>query len=408
MDTPRPLPQHPDLMENDALSAWVQTVVDGQEEEGVLLDYKATTYDLRKTEDKAELAKDISSFANAEGGVILQGVPEKKGPQGRSIPDPNYGIPREQDYEARASRVLASVVSPMLPQLRIRWVPSLSDTGKGVYVIWHPQSWLAPHMVHGYREFKYFWRDADSSRPVPMTEQQVDRLYQRRAAGEQRREAFFSQIESSLGYPPSSVPQMAVCLCPRLFADAALDIASHEFREHILGNLYAVGRETAEWRPTSSGTYSMHQIEDLDPRVAQLHSNGALSVSVPLVRKGDAPETVYFRRIVLELYSAYDYVGRVYSRLGRQYLELDARVWLDGIARFRLHYDPAGPTRHMPLYDGPHVLRDRLFVANIVADIHKAVKPMLNQVWQTFGVGFDVPADIVQAKLADTEWARRE
>jgi len=61
VDTPAPLPKHPDLMTREELSRWVQRLVDDQVAEGLLLDYKAKPYDLSDQKAKGDLAKDVTS-----------------------------------------------------------------------------------------------------------------------------------------------------------------------------------------------------------------------------------------------------------------------------------------------------------------------------------------------------------
>jgi len=108
VDTLGPLPRHPDLMTPGELSEWVHGLVDCQVEEGLRLDYKEGAYDLAERKDKAELAKDATSFANTLGGVILVGLPEKRDAQGRKtgLPQPDYGMQQQHDYDSRASRAV--------------------------------------------------------------------------------------------------------------------------------------------------------------------------------------------------------------------------------------------------------------------------------------------------------------
>ncbi len=181
-----PLPRSPDLMTTDELSAWVQGLVDDQIPESLVLDYKRKPYDLSVAEAKLDLVKDVSSFANSQGGVILLGIDEQKNRLKQSIPVPNYGISPTPGYEARVRDVLAASLSPPLPDVRVLWVPKAGDGGIGTYLLWHPESWLRPHMVHDGTERRYYRRDADVSRPIPMAESDVERLYQVRAAAEER------------------------------------------------------------------------------------------------------------------------------------------------------------------------------------------------------------------------------
>ena len=70
MNTPRPLPQHPDRMGDEQLSSWVQRLIDDQVEEGLILDYKGQPYDLSGRDDKRSLAKDVTTGDVAMGPAI--------------------------------------------------------------------------------------------------------------------------------------------------------------------------------------------------------------------------------------------------------------------------------------------------------------------------------------------------
>jgi len=402
VSTTMPLPTHPDLMP-DELPHWVQRLVDDQVPEGLLLDYKGQRYNLRRDEEKSELAKDVTSFANKQGGVILLGIPERLDEQGRKtkLPDPDYGTTQEPDYGPRVRDILASVVSPMLPSLRVAWVEKAADAGKGVYLIWHPESWLSPHMVHGYGEFRYFQRDGDRSRPVPMDEQQVERLYQLRVSGEERREAFLSS-DFSLGRQHPEVPHITVCLCPRMLLSRVWDFREGPLRDWITTHIFAVRRETAEWRPTSNGACSVHETRGTRvARVVQLHTNGAISASQGLTSPEDEPGRIYFGRIVRLLYATYRYIGDLYSALNQTYIELCVRVRLEKVGKYHLAVQTTEQcvSPYTPTHDGPHVLDDTLMVAEIVADIGRAVKPVLDGIWQTFNMDWQVPDEVVQAQL---------
>ena len=56
----------------------IERVVAEKWPEGKTLDYKRDPYG-NKDDDKKELLKDVSSFANTQGGDILIGVDEDKG-----------------------------------------------------------------------------------------------------------------------------------------------------------------------------------------------------------------------------------------------------------------------------------------------------------------------------------------
>ena len=72
------LPKPPKSMSDDELCDWASSLINRRAPESSSLDYKAYISPLEKQSDKIELAKDISSFANGMGGVLLYGVPKEK------------------------------------------------------------------------------------------------------------------------------------------------------------------------------------------------------------------------------------------------------------------------------------------------------------------------------------------
>jgi len=406
MATPQPLPQHPDLMTLDQLSTWVQCLVDDQVPEGLVLDYKAEVYSLASQRGKAELAKDVTSFANTQGGTILVGIRERTDAEGRNtkLPEASYGVSEQPQYAERIRDILASVVSPVLPQLRVVWIPRTGRATTGAYLIWHPESWMLPHMVHGFGQFRYFRRDADRAEPVPMDERQVDRLYQLRISGEQRREAFLSGLWREVR--PSEVPYIGVCLCPRLLLDRALDFSSLNLRQWIRDSPLFVDRDVGMWEPTSCGVRSVFQGPGEYPRIARIYFNGALSVGQRLADGQSGNYLVYFRRIVSLVYAVYAYAAKLYTHLARPYMELQARVLLDYM-NLCTRFAVASPDREFPMR-GPinqlHVLDEGVCTAEIIADLDRAAKPMLDRIWQAFGMGWEVPKEVVKEMLERSRW----
>jgi len=293
----------------------------------------------------------------------------------------------------------------------VTWIPRADDASRGVYLIWHPESWMRPHMVHGFGELRYYRRDADKSEPVPMDEQQVDRLYELRISGEQRREAFLSGTDFSLGRRGSKAPYIVACLCPRLFLDPAMDFRSPSFRGWLEANPFAPPQEmaTAQWKPASFGAYAFRpwyvrgEIADQPPRVSQLHTSGAISVAQRLIRPGRQDNTVYFDEVVHLLLALYEYAGRLYLHLGRDHLTLHSRVWLDYIDLGEFIAEPrAVEPAHRPPLGGLHVLDETTSIPEILTDLRKAVSPMLDRVWQAFGCGWTVPRSALEKALAES------
>ena len=108
--------------------------------EGKTVDYKRDAYG-GKDEDKKELLKDVSAFANTHGGDILIGVDEDKGvPTGI----PGFTVP---DIDKEKLRLDAVIRSGLDPRIDCRLHHVQTNGGTFVLVIRIKESLLAPHRV---------------------------------------------------------------------------------------------------------------------------------------------------------------------------------------------------------------------------------------------------------------------
>lgn len=90
-------------------------LVAGQVPEGLHLDYKRDSYGPRD-EDKRELLKDVSTFANANGGHIVVGLDETEG-----VASQLYGI-KTADIDVEVSRldqIVRTGLEPRIPGIRV-------------------------------------------------------------------------------------------------------------------------------------------------------------------------------------------------------------------------------------------------------------------------------------------------
>src|SRR5437588_10731223 len=69
------LPRDPRAMTDQELAAWVCDAITRRTPESEMLDYKRTL-NVEGRPARVELGKDVSSFANDRGGVLLYGVAE--------------------------------------------------------------------------------------------------------------------------------------------------------------------------------------------------------------------------------------------------------------------------------------------------------------------------------------------
>ncbi len=136
------------------------------------------------------LFREVTAFANAQGGTLILGIEETKNkpPRAATI----RTLPRIHDLVARMDDSARARIEPVIPGLRIGGI-EIGDIGKGVLIIRTPASALGPHRVvsHGHA----FVRRGTSS--VQMTMREIQDLTLDLARGADRLDATFQQRANS-------------------------------------------------------------------------------------------------------------------------------------------------------------------------------------------------------------------
>jgi hypothetical protein len=116
----------------------------GDVKESLHLEYKdSRAVDKKNDKTKLEMARDVSAFANADGGQIIYGMTEKDhAPDGM-----DEGLDPKQYPEIWFEQVLQQHVTPLLEQIKPRHIP-LSN-GNVAVVIDVPPAAGDPHQVDG-------------------------------------------------------------------------------------------------------------------------------------------------------------------------------------------------------------------------------------------------------------------
>lgn len=221
------------------LETLIQRLVTDRCPESMTLEYKAEqSFNSRA---RLEIAKDISSFANTKGGTIIYGIPERRlsnGVEETAIPESEYGIRPVPDFEIRLESALTEVLSPRLPDLWIRRVTLSQRPGHVVYVVWHPESWLGPHMVQASHEQNFYRRGL--KRTVKMAEPEIREAYVKVQRLVERAEQFLNSRD--VNYIRDSFPDATsisqAASCPQLLVMDRIDFGGTEMREWLHNNVY--------------------------------------------------------------------------------------------------------------------------------------------------------------------------
>jgi hypothetical protein len=148
----------------------IQMLINTKAEESLTLEFKSAGSLENKDSKKKELAKDVSSFANSAGGIIIYGLEEVDHVATNfSFVDGN-AIEKEW-----IENVINSNISRKIPDLRIFPIRVDGDLMKTIYVVKIPESYSAPHMV--LNDNRFYKRK--NFKCEPMDEYEVRALYYR-------------------------------------------------------------------------------------------------------------------------------------------------------------------------------------------------------------------------------------
>ncbi len=127
-----------------------QMIADGVEE-GLSLDYKSAGA-LSKSDErkKTEITKDVSSFANSSGGVLIYGIAEFADEPRKHLPERLDPIQRSEISKEWLDQVIQTI-QPRIEGVVIHPVTISEPDNTACYVVEVPQS----HTAHMARDRRY-------------------------------------------------------------------------------------------------------------------------------------------------------------------------------------------------------------------------------------------------------------
>jgi hypothetical protein len=180
-------------------------------EENSWLDYKQKFG--KHDKENANVAKILSSMANAHGGWVFVGVEEDRSrPDSPGRPGNLLGVPAVDVPADRIAKIgLGSVYPPIVPELKVVDVPG---TDKVIVAVRVHESDATPHRTN---EGKVWIRTNDVSQLLDDGKEAIEEiefLLRRREKATALREAIIARSEQRCGMNPSS-PYLIVYACPR-------------------------------------------------------------------------------------------------------------------------------------------------------------------------------------------------
>jgi hypothetical protein len=145
----------------------IQDLISNEIEESIHLDYKEANA-LDKTDGKKkEISKDVSAFANSDGGIIVYGLKELNH-KAHSVTYIDGDIITKEWLE----QTINSSIQRRISELKIYPVRNNGNIKETVYVVKIPKSYDTPHMCKDKRFYKRF-----NFESVAMEEYEIRQLY---------------------------------------------------------------------------------------------------------------------------------------------------------------------------------------------------------------------------------------
>lgn len=376
------IPKHPDQLTNDELDTWIRRLVDSAEPEGTTLDYKQEII-FGSGSDRRELAKDVVSFANEIGGTLVYGIPENRvNPQAVPTPQRPYGIASIPGVTQRLEDIFAGAISPLLPEYRIREIQLSEYPGKVCYIVWTPESWIGPHMVHGYSDGRYYRRG--QFRAVVMTERDVDERYRRRLSMRSAAEEFLNSEDarSLLRFYGRNQAKTIMMIVPSLLVPNRVAFSEPHLRAWLEENPL-----WRSWIPSMHGVRTFVTLEQGDKADVEVYRNGSI-ITCHYTQVGDmsGPPNIADIAELQELQERLRVAARFYQLLsysGPLIVSIEILCPASYALFLPRHRKPS-----VPLEPSGTNLRIRIetAAAELVAQPNAVLKHLADRLFQAFGI----------------------
>ncbi|WP_428658523.1 AlbA family DNA-binding domain-containing protein [Runella sp.] len=147
----------------------IKIIIDNEVEESIYLEFKSAA-SLGKTDScKNEISKDVSAFANSDGGIIIYGIKEFN----HKAADINFVDGNEYSKEW-LEHVINSSIQRRIPNVEIHPLRQNGSIEHTIYIVKIPSSFEAPHISRTNKFYKRF-----NFESLPMEEYEIRQLYGR-------------------------------------------------------------------------------------------------------------------------------------------------------------------------------------------------------------------------------------
>ncbi|WP_347052334.1 AlbA family DNA-binding domain-containing protein [Flavobacterium olei] len=151
--------------------AFIQSLIDNGIEESINIDFKASGSLSKDEMKKKEISKDVSAFANSNGGIIIYGLTEKN-----HKADSFSFIDGDIFSKEWLEQIISTTIQRNINGLKIFPIRNNGNIKESIYVVQIPESQDAPHI----NKDKKFYRRYDFQ-SVVMEEYEIRNLYGRKS-----------------------------------------------------------------------------------------------------------------------------------------------------------------------------------------------------------------------------------
>jgi hypothetical protein len=277
----------------------VRQLVESGLEEHLHLEYKSALYAGTRDGNK-EFLLDICQFANAEGGIVLIGVGEKRDTQGQPTGSPDPDLPLGVDHP-NPEKVLQSydsrVVSCIEDRLALESAPIPVTDSKYVIAIRVPSSLNKPHCVR--HEGHIYFPSRRERHRYDMDVREIKEMVMRTASRIERAEEELRKVLRAMPDQDDCV-YLLIGVIPVFWQDFSLNV-----RDQYV--VHAVGMFDLQEKPNHlSPRYSYKGLErkvSYDISRVYVYRNGLIALNRRLDRGGEpgGAKNVYPSAVDLDL-----------------------------------------------------------------------------------------------------------
>lgn len=148
----------------------IKSLINNEVEESIYLDFKDAKALDKSDLKKKEISKDVSAFANSDGGIIVYGIAEKNH-KANDITFVDGNVYTKEWLE----QIINSSIQRRISEILIHPIRNLGKIEETIYIVKIPKSLDAPHLNKDKKFYKRF-----NFESVPMEEYEIRQSYGRK------------------------------------------------------------------------------------------------------------------------------------------------------------------------------------------------------------------------------------